>query len=233
MTPSLSFIYETTKSFFLWYVSEEGVTFFCCIIFSADYGHPERAFFQKSRTFGLGQTSWAEMFLRHLGYFWSDYQYPFWYCDILVKVFHYSTIISTKTKPLYPTPNYLFGSGIWIWAAKNLIFSLRVSVVRDHFHHVILMHSVLQIWGTKNYASFFAYTVYVHIHTSTYIERGPSMFLQKEAFWGLPSNVQIFWEGHKILLTLPSKFKKLGNVFKLLWLSQNIRTLHMLLYRKL
>ena len=25
-----------------------------------DYGHPERAFLQKSETFGLGQTNWAE-----------------------------------------------------------------------------------------------------------------------------------------------------------------------------
>ena len=24
-----------------------------------------------------------------------------------------------KTKPLYPNPKYLFGIGIWIWAAKN------------------------------------------------------------------------------------------------------------------
>ena len=26
-----------------------------------DYGHPERAFFQKLETFGLGQTIWAEI----------------------------------------------------------------------------------------------------------------------------------------------------------------------------
>ena len=26
-----------------------------------DYGHPERAFFQKLETFGLGQTNWAEI----------------------------------------------------------------------------------------------------------------------------------------------------------------------------
>ena len=25
-----------------------------------DYGHPERAFFQKFEIFGLGQTNWAE-----------------------------------------------------------------------------------------------------------------------------------------------------------------------------
>ena len=27
-----------------------------------DYGHPERAFFQKFETFGLGQTNWAEIY---------------------------------------------------------------------------------------------------------------------------------------------------------------------------
>ena len=38
----------------------------------------------------------------------------FWYSKSLVHGFHYSTIISTKNKPLYP-----FGIGICIWAAKN------------------------------------------------------------------------------------------------------------------
>ena len=32
------------------------------IILSTDYGHPERALFQKSQTFGLGQTNWAYIF---------------------------------------------------------------------------------------------------------------------------------------------------------------------------
>ena len=32
-----------------------------------DYGHPERAFFQKFKTFGLGQTKWAEILCRILG----------------------------------------------------------------------------------------------------------------------------------------------------------------------
>ena len=29
---------------------------------TTDYGHQERVFFQKSRTFGLGQTFWSEIF---------------------------------------------------------------------------------------------------------------------------------------------------------------------------
>ena len=32
-----------------------------------DYGHPERPFFQKLETFGLGQTNWAEI----LGGIWA------------------------------------------------------------------------------------------------------------------------------------------------------------------
>ena len=65
----------------------------------------------------------------HLGYFRPNYQHPFWYSESLVHVFQKSTIISTKTKPLYPHPKYFFGIGISICAAKNQGFSLRVSVV--------------------------------------------------------------------------------------------------------
>ena len=32
------------------------------ILVNTDYGHPERAFYQKSRNFGFGQTFWAEIF---------------------------------------------------------------------------------------------------------------------------------------------------------------------------
>ena len=31
------------------------------IFIATDYRHPERAFFQKFETFGLGQTNWAEI----------------------------------------------------------------------------------------------------------------------------------------------------------------------------
>ena len=44
--------------------------------------------------------AWADILgwncLRHLGYFRPNYQPPFWYCESLVHVFHYSTIISTN-----------------------------------------------------------------------------------------------------------------------------------------
>ena len=95
---------------------------------------PNEAFFfsSKFQTFGLGLTIWADKVWGIWGIFQKLYQHPFWYCESLVHVFHQSTIISTKTKPLYPNPKYLFGIGIWIWiwAEKNEEFSHRVSVVR-------------------------------------------------------------------------------------------------------
>ena len=56
---------------------------------TTDYGHPERAFFRKSQTFGLGHTDWAAFPL--ISYYFSK-----------------------KTKPLYPNPKNLFGIGIGI-----------------------------------------------------------------------------------------------------------------------
>ena len=101
-----------------------------------------RIFSLKPQTFGLGQTNRADKFWG----FRLNYQHPFWYCESLVHVFHYSTIVSTKTKPLYPHPKYLFGIGIWIWiwTAKNQGLSLRVSVVR------VLS---LQSYGKKSHSS--------------------------------------------------------------------------------
>jgi hypothetical protein len=37
------------------------------MVLDTDYGHPERAFFQKFETFGLGQTNWAEILWGILG----------------------------------------------------------------------------------------------------------------------------------------------------------------------
>jgi len=47
--------------------------------------------------------------LGHLAYFRLNYQHSFCCSEFRDDVFHYSTIISTKIKPLYPTPKYLFG----------------------------------------------------------------------------------------------------------------------------
>ena len=48
-----------------------------------DNGHPERAFFQKFETFGLGQTNWAEILGGILGIF-SQTISIFWHHESLV-----------------------------------------------------------------------------------------------------------------------------------------------------
>ena len=45
-------------------------------------------------------------------------------------------IFLQKTKPLYPHLKYLFGIGIWIWAAQNKRFSLHVSIVRGTLYSI-------------------------------------------------------------------------------------------------
>ena len=81
-----------------------------CRAFPVDQGSqhglltPNEAFFSlKSQTLG------------HLGYFLSNYQHPFWYCESLVTVFHYSTIISTQNNKPLPfdihIPNIYLGLG--------------------------------------------------------------------------------------------------------------------------
>ena len=111
-----------------------------------DYRHPERAFFQKSRTFGLGQTFWAEIFWSIWGIFGRTISTHFGTVSSLSMFSIIQPLFLQKTKPLYPTPKYLFGSGIWIWAAKNLRFSLRVSVVRALFHSSIFMLFLVYGW---------------------------------------------------------------------------------------
>ena len=61
---------------FLYIRSPEGSMRLIHIVFNTDYGHPERAFFLKFQTFGLGQTFWADI-LWHLGYFRPNYQHYF------------------------------------------------------------------------------------------------------------------------------------------------------------
>ena len=81
------------------------------ILCVTDYGLPMMAFSLKFRTFGLGQKNWADKFWGICGILWPNTQYPFWYSESLVHLFYYSTNISTKTKPLYPHPKYLFQFG--------------------------------------------------------------------------------------------------------------------------
>ena len=85
---------------------------------STDYGRPMQPFFIEIQNFW----AWADKLgrLGRLGYFQPNYQHPFCYSEFLVHVFNCSIIISKKKpEPLYPHPKYLFGIGIYIWAANN------------------------------------------------------------------------------------------------------------------
>ena len=74
-----------------------------------DYGRSMKPFSSESQTFGLVQTIWADK-IGAFGFFWPIYQHPCWYCESLVHVFHYSTLISTKKLSLYiHIPNIYLG----------------------------------------------------------------------------------------------------------------------------
>jgi hypothetical protein len=66
----------------------------------------------KARTFGLGQTNWANKFWGIWGIFGQTISIHF---DTLIHLSIFSIIkplFLQKTKPLYPHPKYLFGVGI-------------------------------------------------------------------------------------------------------------------------
>ena len=78
------------------------------LVQNTDYGHPERAFFQKFDIFGLGQTNWATSGQT------------------------ISTILALWFLGLkHITPKY---SQNKIWAVKNLEESLHTSVFGAYFH---------------------------------------------------------------------------------------------------
>jgi hypothetical protein len=72
---------------------------------ATDYGHLERPFFQKSQTFGLGLTNWAEKFWGIWGIFGR-----FWYYGSLSMFSISQPLFLQKTKPFYANPKNLFGS---------------------------------------------------------------------------------------------------------------------------
>ena len=84
----------------------------------------------KSRTFGLGQTNWANKFWVIWGIFSRTISIHF---DVVSPLSMFSIIqplFLQKTKPVFSHPKCSFGIGSWIWVAKSYGFSLRVSVVR-------------------------------------------------------------------------------------------------------
>ena len=107
---------------------------------------PERAFFQKSQTFGLWQTFWDEIFWSIWGNLGQIISIHFGTVSSLSMFFIIQPLFLQKTNPWYPTPIYLFWSGIWIWAAKNLRLSLRVSVVHVYSGVSCSFHKSPRYW---------------------------------------------------------------------------------------
>ena len=74
----------------------------------------------KSRTFGLGQTSWADKFWGIWGIFRQTISTHLGKVSPLSLFSIIQPLFLQKTKPLYPHPKYWFGIGIWwIW---DLVF---------------------------------------------------------------------------------------------------------------
>ena len=94
---------------------------------TTDYGHPERLFFKNLELLVLGRHFGLTFFWGIWGIFGQTISTRCGTCPCFPFI---QPLFLQKTKPLYPTPKYLFGNGILIWAAKNSKFSLRVSVVR-------------------------------------------------------------------------------------------------------
>ena len=109
-------------------------TLLLLFIVITDYGHSEKAFF-KNFELGLGRhfrLTFFEAFLISSAGLSAPILVLWGPCFPLFIHYFYKKL--QKPKPLHPTPKYLFGNGIWIWAAKNLRFSLRVFVVCDSNH---------------------------------------------------------------------------------------------------
>ena len=90
----------------------------------------EAFFSSKYQTIGLGQTIWADKFWSIWGIFGRFISPHFGTASPLSMFSINQPSFLQNTKPLYSNPKYLFGIGIWIWAAENWGFSHRVSVAR-------------------------------------------------------------------------------------------------------
>ena len=133
-TPSLPVVYGQPLFYSTFLVQEQSFVHLAVLFHNAakfsvklslskDYGHPERGFFLKSQTFGLGQTNWAKHF-GGIGVFSAKLsvlilvQWVPFPCFPLLDHYFYK-----KYAFLYPHPKYLFWIGIWIWATiKDLAF---------------------------------------------------------------------------------------------------------------
>ena len=96
----------------------------CSHVFTLGLWTFRESFFQRSWTFGLGQTSRAKIW----GIVGQTISTHFGTMSSLSMFSIGQPLFLNKNKPWYALPKFSFGKGIWIWATKR--FSLRVSVVR-------------------------------------------------------------------------------------------------------
>ena len=101
----------------------------------------QRELFSKIPNFWAWADKLGRKFLGHLGIFGRFISNHFGTVSSLSMFSINQPLSLQKTKPLYPNPKKIFGSGSWIWARKNYEFSHRVSVVRA---------SGLVIWYSRN-----------------------------------------------------------------------------------
>ena len=117
--------------------------FFCWMDVVTDYGHPDRAFFQKFETFGLGQTNWADILW---GIWGISGQTISTILALWVPCSWESVAGSLSYKKLwflglkFTTPKY---SQNKIWAVKNLRNNVRTSVFGGVSNHC----SMVPQWG--------------------------------------------------------------------------------------
>jgi hypothetical protein len=69
-----------------------------------------KPFFIEIQNFWAWADKLGRYILGHLGYFWPNYQHPFWYSESMLSI--YQSFFLQKARPLYPHPKYLFGIGI-------------------------------------------------------------------------------------------------------------------------
>ena len=126
------------------------------LIQSTDYGHPERAFFQKFEIFGLGQTNWAENLwgiwaisgqtISTILALWVPYPW-----ESVAGPLSYKKLWFLGLKHI--TPKY---SQNKIWAVQNLENSVRTSVFGGYWYwflglkHTSPKYSQNKIWAVKN-----------------------------------------------------------------------------------
>ena len=142
----------------------------CGMCIGTDYRqvrHPEGAFFQKSQTFALGQTFWAEIFWGNWGIF---------SCTISI---HFGTVISLsmfsiiqplllqKTKSLYPIWFEFGPQRIWDLAFSHLNLIVETDIILHlyitHYSRNLKSYKKHRYLGSAQQLSNITFTIYRYL----------------------------------------------------------------------